>query len=178
MQAKVLANLVAVLLLAGAAEATPIMTINGGTSAVDLTPGNQVTIVIGITPDAAEVSGFNLFFDISDTASISRISCTRLVADQIDCTTPTPFNVLASFNTNQTSAFDVLSFVVDIPLGAAPGTTITLRDQSNIDDGNLTSIFLSTQLVARVVPLPEPATAGLLTLGLGALAMFGRKRVA
>jgi hypothetical protein len=67
---------------------------------------------------------------------------------------------------------------VDIPLGAAPGATITLRAGSNIDDGNFNTITLGAQTVARVVAVPEPVKASLLGLGLGGLGLIGRKRSA
>ena len=178
MQLKLL-SLFAGLLVAASAQATPIVTWNGGTAPLDLTPGTSTTITIGITPDAAEVSGFNLFFDISDTASIALVSCTKLTADQTSCAAGgSVANVLAGFSTNQTGAFDALSFTVNIPVGATPGATITLRAGSNIDDGNFTTITLSAQTVARVVAVPEPAIASLLALGLGGLALLGRRRSA
>ncbi len=164
-------------LVASAANAVPIVTIDGGTAAVSLTAGTSATITLGITPDAGLVAGFNLIFEVSDTAGISLVSCAAQAGVQSSCPAGgVNFSFGAALSSDASAPFTVASFTINVAAGAAPGTTVTLTGASTITDSGFNDIFVGPTTVAQVVGVPEPATAGLLAVGLGGLALIGRKR--
>jgi hypothetical protein len=165
-------------LLAAAAHATPIVTINGGTSEITATPGSVVSITLGVTPDAEGAAGYNLIFAISDPASVSVGSCVGIVSGvQISCSDPTGLNF--SFGgqvPDLTSSFNVASFQLTIAANAAVGATVILTGGSTVTTILLDEPVVGPLSVVRVVAAPEPATAAMLGLGLGGLMFAGRKR--
>jgi len=164
-------------LLATAANATSIVTFDGGTSTIALTPGTSKTITIGITPDADLVSGALLIFDVSDTSAISLASCSSSFASSCPVGgSQFSFSVVLTVDASQ--PFVVGSFTVNVAAGAAAGTTVTLSGTSTITDSFFSDNFVGPATVAQVVSVPEPATAALLALGLGGLFAIGRKRIA
>ena len=170
-------GLIAASLVAVAAHATPIITVDGGSGPVSLTPGTSATITIGITPDANLVSGFNLIFAVSDTTGVSLVSCAAQPGVSASCPAGgANFSLGAALSQDASSAFTVGSFTVTISAGAAAGTTVTLTGASTITDAGFVDIFVGPQVIAQVVSVPEPATAGLLAMGLAGLALIGRKR--
>ena len=165
------------LLLAASAQATPIVTIDSGTSPVALTAGSSATITIGIIPDAGLVSGFNLIFEVSDTSGVSLASCAAQAGVQFSCPVGgVNFSFGAALSTDASQPLVVASFTVNVAAGAAAGTRVTLLGTSTITDSNFDDIFVGPITIAQVVP--EPTTASLLALGLGGLALLGRKRSA
>ncbi len=174
---KQLFGFLAATLVAAAAHATPIVSINGGTSTVSLTPGQSLSLTIEITPDADLVSGFNLIFAISDPASVSLTSCSPQAGVSSSCPAGgASFSFGAALSTDASAKFTVASFLVNVSSSAAAGTTITLTGASSVTDSLFNDIFVGPQVVAQVASVPEPATAGLLAMGLGGLALLGRKR--
>ena len=174
---KLLLGILAACLVAGAASATPIITINGGIVGVLLTPGTSQSITIGIEPDANKVSGFNLIFEISNTAGVSLVSCSPAAGVQSSCPAGgMNFSFGAALSSDATQPFQVASFSVNVAAGVQAGTTITLLGSSTVTDSSFNDIFVGPITIAQVAP--EPATAGLLALGLGGLALLGRKRIA
>jgi hypothetical protein len=168
-----------VLLLTSAAQATPILTVNAGASPAALTAGTQTTLSLTLTPLQGEpLAGFNLIFAISSPSSISVVSCTAAAGVQSSCADPTGLNFSfgITFGTDQTSAFGVASVTIDISPSAVAGATITLTSGSTWTDPNFDDFFFSSQVIGEVVQAPEPLTASLLALGLGGLALLGRKR--
>lgn len=168
---------IAALLLAASAHATPIVTIDGGTLPVALTAGTSATITIGVTPDASLVSGFNLIFQVSDVTGISLVSCSPAAGVQFSCPAGgVNFSFGAALAVDASQPLTAGSFTINVSAGAAPGTTITLTGASTVTDSGFNDIFVGPITIAQVVP--EPATASLLALGLGGLALLGRKRSA
>jgi hypothetical protein len=174
---KQLLGCLAVAFLAIGANATPIITVDGGTSPVSLTPGASTTIQIGITPDANLVSGFNLIFAVSDTTAVSLVSCAAQPGVQSSCPAGgVNFSFGAALSSDASAPFAVASFTVNVSAGAASGTTVTLTGASTVTDSGFNDIFVGPQLIAQVVP--EPEIAALLSAGLGGLALLGSRRSA
>lgn len=171
-----LVALVGGLLFAASAQAAPIITINGGSDPALLIPGGaEQTITIGITPDANKMSGFNLIFQVSNSSHISLSSCSPAPGVQSSCPAGgTTFSFGAALGTDASSPFTVASFIVH-PSGAlAPGENITLSVASTVTDGSFNDVLVGPTPIAIV---PEPTTAALIALGIGGLALSGRRRI-
>ena len=169
-------GILSALLFAAGAQAAPIVMIDGGTSAVALTPGSSATITIGITPDAHYVSGYNLIFEVSDTASISLVSCSPQAGVQSSCPAGgLNFTFGAALSADAVSPFTVASFVVKVAAGAAAGATLMLTSASTVTDAGFNDIFVGPLTIASLA-VPEPTSAALLAAGLG-LALLGRRRL-
>jgi hypothetical protein len=174
---KQLIGFLAATLVAAAAHAAPIVTIDGGTTPVAVAPGDSATITIGLTPDADLISGFSLIFEVSDTSGISLVSCAAQAGVSSSCPAGgVNFSFGAALATDASSPFTVASFTINVSPTAAGGTTVSLRSDSTVTLGTFAEPFVGPLVIAQVVSVPEPATASLLALGLGGLTLLGRKR--
>jgi hypothetical protein len=179
---KQLFALVAASLISVAAQATPVLSVNGSTTPAILGPNSQNGLALFLLiPMNEPLAGYNLIFEISDTASNNVISCTLLGPNAIaSCADPTGLNFSfgANFGSDQTGSLVIGVVTINTTANAMNGATITLTGASTWTDPAFNDFFFAPQVVARVVAAPEPALASLLAAGLGGLALLGSKRSA
>jgi hypothetical protein len=184
------------LALATTASAAPTVSMvwegSGGSDTIAANVGDTITVLINVTPDANGVSAGGISIDYSVGGSVS----TNYVAglEAINDGTGASFFPSASASYGSGSlAF--LSGTACPTGGDSIGNLIPGRCgddiQSSIgsvaDLGGIVSTFAHSGVggaisgaytigSATFVVVPEPATGGLLALGLGALALIGRRR--
>jgi hypothetical protein len=183
-----LAALGGALLWAASAHATPTILIDGSSTSTDLEPGNNF-IPLGITPDANQMSAFNLLFEISDP-SITLVSCSPNSGIQANCTPgSTTFSFSATFATDKTATTLLGFFTVSVAQDPTPGAKVTLLATSTVTTGAAGGnqvvpigqfiqgggVFVGAITIAEVPgAVPEPLLGTL--LGAGGLGLLTRKR--
>ena len=165
-----LGALLALLFLALPASALPLVT--WAPSSIALTPGTT-TIQFDINPNGTPLSGVTLYFS-GLSADLHIVSAQTTDPDFSASSGQIPPNDVASFvggfASDRTLPFTVGTLTVE---GLAPGTQLDLLGTSSFTDGGFNDIPISQQVVATV-GVPEPASAVL--LGLGLVALVGRRR--
>jgi hypothetical protein len=184
------------LALATTASAAPTVSMvwegTGGSDTIASSVGDTITVLINVTPDATGVSAGGISIDYSAGGTVS----TNYVAglEAINDGTGASFFPMASA-TYGGGGLTFLSGQACTTLGEASGNFVEGRCGTDfqgtvgsvVDLGGLVSTFAHTGVggantapytIARAtfVVVPEPATGGLLALGLGALALIGRRR--
>ncbi len=164
-------------LIAASAQAVPIVTYNGAMGTVSVDPGTSATITIGIIPDPDLVSGYNLIFEITDTANVSLVSCAPQAGVSVSCPVGgANFSFGAALSSDASAPFIVGTFTIDIGAGAPAGYVLGLAAAATITDSLFNDIFVGPQQFVFVNAVPEPGVAALGVLGIAGLALIGRKR--
>jgi hypothetical protein len=171
-----------------------------GGSSIDAAPGDTLTLDMLVITDAAGTTGVALSYDVSASGVVS--AYTRPGIDSINTSVVWDFqgsagNTIAPASATYTGAG--LTFISGVTCPAATGNLaagfcgdlvvgLLTASQTGTDvgggiigsfgtlPGSMTGPHTFTIAQATFEVVPEPATGGLLALGLGALAFIGRRR--
>jgi len=167
----------AVLLVSGAAAASPILTVNGGTTPVELQAGQTQTLDLALIPDDAAVASLLILLQTTNASALaidSALSFPPIDVDFDPIGSPDRVGFQAIFDTDQTDAIPIGSVTVTVLAGALPGTALVLDPNSTVLDGTFTEFLPDFPVLAQVAA-PEPATISFLCVSLAALALARRR---